>query len=123
MGEQTTVQAELAQRPPVAELGFEAAQAELEQVVERLEDRHTGLEDALALWERGEALHRHCAARLQAAGERIEKLTLDQDAVAAVEAEGADGGRLAEQSRQGAAGSGEVPPSTPDDAGGPPSMF
>jgi exodeoxyribonuclease VII small subunit len=59
---------------PVEELSFEAARDELEQVVQRLEDGSTSLEQALALWERGEALYRTCRSRLEAAEARIEKL-------------------------------------------------
>ena len=59
---------------PVEELSFEAARDELEQVVQRLEDGSTSLEEALALWERGEALYRACRSRLEAAEARIEKL-------------------------------------------------
>jgi len=59
---------------PVEELSFEAARDELELVVQRLEDGSTSLEQALALWERGEALYRTCRARLEAAEARIEKL-------------------------------------------------
>ena len=53
---------------------FEEARAELEQVVRRLEDGNTSLDEALALWERGEELYRVCAARLDAAEERVTKL-------------------------------------------------
>ena len=59
---------------PVEQLSFEAARDELEQVVQRLEDGSTSLEEALALWERGEALYRTCRSRLEAAEARIEKL-------------------------------------------------
>ncbi|MDP9258006.1 MAG: exodeoxyribonuclease VII small subunit [Actinomycetota bacterium] len=59
---------------PVEELSFEAARDELELVVQRLEDGSTSLEQALALWERGEALYRTCRTRLEAAEARIEKL-------------------------------------------------
>ena len=59
---------------PVEQLSFEAARDELEQVVQRLEDGSTSLEEALALWERGEALYRACRSRLEAAEARIEKL-------------------------------------------------
>ena len=59
---------------PAEELSFEAARDELEQVVQRLEDGSTSLEQALALWERGEALYRACRTRLEAAEARIEKL-------------------------------------------------
>ena len=53
---------------------FEAAQRELEQIVERLERGQTGLDEAIALWERGEELYRFCVARLDTAQGRIEQL-------------------------------------------------
>jgi exodeoxyribonuclease VII small subunit len=53
---------------------FEAAQRELEQIVERLERGQTGLDEAVALWERGEELYRFCLSRLDAAHGRIEEL-------------------------------------------------
>lgn len=58
-------------------LSFEEAQAQLEQVVRQLEDQHTGLDEALALWERGERLHAHCQAKLDYAAERIAQLQID----------------------------------------------
>ena len=59
---------------PAEQLSFEVARDELEQVVQKLEDGSTSLEEALALWERGEALYRACRSRLEAAEARIEKL-------------------------------------------------
>jgi exodeoxyribonuclease VII small subunit len=53
---------------------FEQARGELEQVVRRLEDGNTSLDEALALWERGEELYRICAAKLDSAEERVAKL-------------------------------------------------
>ena len=53
---------------------FEAAQAELEQIVERLERGQAPLDEALALWERGEELHAFCRAKLGAAEGRVEEL-------------------------------------------------
>jgi exodeoxyribonuclease VII small subunit len=53
---------------------FEQVRAELEQVVRRLEDGNTSLDEALALWERGEELYRICAAKLDSAEERVAKL-------------------------------------------------
>ena len=53
---------------------FEAAQRELEQIVQRLESGDAPLEDAIALWERGEELYRFCRERLDAAQGRIEEL-------------------------------------------------
>ena len=53
---------------------FEDAQRELEQIVERLESGRTDLDEALALWERGEELYRLCVAQLDAAEGRIDEL-------------------------------------------------
>jgi exodeoxyribonuclease VII small subunit len=56
------------------ELSFEAAQRELEEIVERLERGDAPLDETLRLWERGEELYRFCAAKLDAAHGRIEEL-------------------------------------------------
>ena len=53
---------------------FEQAQAELEQIVERLERGDVGLEELTQLWERGEELYRRCAGQLERAQGRIEEL-------------------------------------------------
>ncbi len=53
---------------------FEEARRELERIVAQLETGQAGLEDAVALWERGEELYRHCVAKLDAAQGRIEEL-------------------------------------------------
>jgi exodeoxyribonuclease VII small subunit len=58
----------------VSELSFEAAQKELEQIVERLERGQADLDEAIALWERGEELLRFCLGRLEAAEGKIEEL-------------------------------------------------
>jgi exodeoxyribonuclease VII small subunit len=50
---------------------FEAAIAELEAVVKKLEDGDLALETSLALYERGVQLSRFCHARLDAADRRI----------------------------------------------------
>ena len=44
-----------------AEPGFEAAQPSSKRIVERLESGEAELEEAIALWERGEELYRLCA--------------------------------------------------------------
>ena len=54
--------------------GFEEAQKELEQIVERLELGRAPLDEALALWERGEQLYRVCRERLDSAQGRVEEL-------------------------------------------------
>ena len=56
------------------EATFERAQAELEQIVERLEQGQASLDEALALWERGEKLYAFCRERLDAAQGKVEEL-------------------------------------------------
>ena len=58
----------------MTEQTFEQAQRELEQIVERLEHGKAPLDEALALWERGEELYRLCAGRLDTAQAKIEEL-------------------------------------------------
>ena len=53
---------------------FEQAQAELEQIVERLEKGEASLDEALALWERGEQLYAFCRTRLDSAQGKVEEL-------------------------------------------------
>jgi exodeoxyribonuclease VII small subunit len=53
---------------------FEQAQAELEQIVERLEHGQAPLDEALKLWERGEVLYAFCRTKLDAAEGRVEEL-------------------------------------------------
>lgn len=52
------------ERPPVDELTYEQAFAELEMIVAALESEERSLDEALAQFERGQALARHCAALL-----------------------------------------------------------
>jgi exodeoxyribonuclease VII small subunit len=67
------------ERVPVAELSFEAALAELEDVVRRLESGNVALEESLVLYERGAALRAHCDARLKAAEARVAEITQGPD--------------------------------------------
>ena len=53
---------------------FEEAERELQQIVERLESGTVPLDDAIALWERGEELYRLCRERLDAAQGKVEEL-------------------------------------------------
>ncbi len=59
---------------------FEEAQRELEQIVERLERGQAPLDEAVALWERGEELYRFCLGKLDAAQGKIEELAKLTDA-------------------------------------------
>ena len=53
-------------------LGYEAARAELADVVRRLESGGQTLEESLALWERGEQLADICQRWLQGATARLD---------------------------------------------------
>jgi len=64
---------------PIDDMSFEAALAELEQVVTRLERGDVPLEDSITLYERGAKLKAHCEARLQAAQMRVEAIRLAED--------------------------------------------
>jgi len=54
---------------------FEAAIAELDGIVKKLEEGDLPLEQSLALYERGVQLSRFCHARLEDAERRIDLLT------------------------------------------------
>lgn len=64
---------------PAPALPFEKAMAELEQIVTRLEKGDVTLEESIRIYERGEALRRHCEQLLHSAEMRIEKITLGPD--------------------------------------------
>jgi exodeoxyribonuclease VII small subunit len=53
---------------------FEDAQRELERIVSQLEGGRASLEDAVALWERGDELYRYCLGKLDSAEGKIEEL-------------------------------------------------
>lgn len=57
------------------ELSYEAARAELAEVVTKLESGGGTLEEALALWERGEQLAAICQERLDGARARLDAAT------------------------------------------------
>jgi exodeoxyribonuclease VII small subunit len=69
----------------VANLTFEAALGELENIVSRLEQGEVDLEDSISLYERGQALKSHCEAKLKAAEGRLEKLVLGASGPTATE--------------------------------------
>lgn len=61
----------------IAAMSFEQAMRELENVVGKLERGDAELEQAIALYERGQKLRDHCDAKLKAAELKIEKITRD----------------------------------------------
>ena len=62
---------------PVEELTYEEALAELEQIVSALEDEQNPLEEAMKLFERGQALVKKCGAALESAQLKVQKLAGD----------------------------------------------
>lgn len=56
---------------------FEGALQRLDEVVSRLESGEVGLEEAVALFERGQGYLAACRERLAAAQRRIEELTAE----------------------------------------------
>jgi exodeoxyribonuclease VII small subunit len=58
---------------------FEMLRDELEEIVGRLERGEVAVDEAIRLWQRGEELHRRCAALLEAAEGRIEELGVNTD--------------------------------------------
>ena len=64
----------------VSTLSFEDALAELEQIVRSLEGGQQKLEDAIAAYERGAALRRHCEAQLAQAEARVAVIVQGADA-------------------------------------------
>lgn len=64
---------------PVAEMSFEQALRELENVVGQLEHGDVALEDSIRLYERGAKLKKRCEAKLAEAQEKVAAITLDGD--------------------------------------------
>jgi exodeoxyribonuclease VII small subunit len=63
----------------IKEMSFERALKELEGIVGRLERGDVELEESINIYERGEALKKHCEKLLKDAEARIEKITLKPD--------------------------------------------
>jgi len=53
---------------------FEELQRELDEIVTRLERGDVAVDEAIALFKRGEELYRECVARLQGAELQVEEL-------------------------------------------------
>jgi exodeoxyribonuclease VII small subunit len=67
----------MADSTDIQSLSFEKALAALEDIVARLEAGKVDLDESISFYERGEALRKHCEAKLKEAEARIEKITLD----------------------------------------------
>lgn len=64
--------------PPVEELSYEQAFAELEALIAALETDEGSLDETLAKFERGQALARQCAALLDNAELKVKQLLGDE---------------------------------------------
>jgi len=69
----------LSKESEIEDLNFEASLKELEEIVERLENGHGSLEDAISAYERGSLLKKHCQAKLDEARLKVEKIRLPQE--------------------------------------------
>ncbi|MCL5039088.1 MAG: exodeoxyribonuclease VII small subunit [Firmicutes bacterium] len=73
------IQAEGKELSQVERLSFEEALHRLEEVLDRLESSDIPLEEALALFEEGQALAGYCQRKLDEAEKRIEILTAGEN--------------------------------------------
>jgi exodeoxyribonuclease VII small subunit len=60
------------------ELTYEAANARLEEIIRRLDSGEAGLRETLDLVREGRSLVEFCAAELEAVGQGLEELRLDE---------------------------------------------
>ena len=70
---------------PIETMTFEAALADLEEIVKRLESGQAPLEDSIQMYKRGSALKAHCEAKLNAARLQVEQITKSLDGASGVE--------------------------------------
>ncbi|MGN6584432.1 MAG: exodeoxyribonuclease VII small subunit [Rhizobiaceae bacterium] len=60
-------------------MSFEQALEALERIVDDLEKGDVPLDQSIRIYERGEALKKHCDALLKAAEDKVEKIRLSRD--------------------------------------------
>jgi len=66
----------------VTKMSFEEAMSELEALVGQLESGNVPLEESIKLYERGEALKKHCEKKLAEAEEKVAQITKGADGTA-----------------------------------------
>jgi exodeoxyribonuclease VII small subunit len=62
----------------ISSLSYEQARDELQEVVQQLEQQNVSLESSMALWERGEALAKHCEEWLSGARKKLGKASKER---------------------------------------------
>lgn len=70
---------------PIKDMNFEAALAELEGIVSKLERGDAPLEQSITLYQRGAALKAHCEGKLKDAQLKVDKIVMDADGTAGTE--------------------------------------
>jgi exodeoxyribonuclease VII small subunit len=65
----------MAKQKSVTELSFEEASSELEALIAALENEQKSLEEAIAQYERGQALVKRCTELLEKAELKVKKLS------------------------------------------------
>ncbi|MCO4318481.1 exodeoxyribonuclease VII small subunit [Phyllobacterium sp. 21LDTY02-6] len=63
----------------IAAMSFEQALDQLEKIVDDLERGDVPLEQSILIYERGEALKKHCDSLLKAAEDKVQKIRLGRD--------------------------------------------
>lgn len=63
----------------IAVMSFEDALKQLEKIVDDLERGDVPLEESIRIYERGEALKKHCDMLLKSAEDKVEKIRIGRD--------------------------------------------
>lgn len=63
----------------IAVMSFEDALKQLEKIVDDLERGDVPLEESIRIYERGEALKKHCDALLKSAEDKVEKIRIGRN--------------------------------------------
>ncbi len=63
----------------IAVMSFEDALKQLEKIVDDLERGDVPLEESIRIFERGEALKKHCDTLLKSAEDKVEKIRIGRD--------------------------------------------
>ncbi|MBW7849440.1 MAG: exodeoxyribonuclease VII small subunit [Rhodospirillales bacterium] len=71
--------------PEIAALSFEDALAELEKIVRQLEEGRGRLDEAIAAYERGAMLKRHCEEKLREAQAKVDRIVLSSNGTVSTE--------------------------------------
>ncbi|MBI0169554.1 MULTISPECIES: exodeoxyribonuclease VII small subunit [Bartonella] len=71
--------AEQKENADVSQMSFEKALGALEEIVEKLERGDVALDETIRIYERGEALKKHCDKLLKEAENKVDKIRLSRE--------------------------------------------